>query len=189
VGCSAVAAPLVSPMLHPIDAPTGLGFRRVPSCNQLSPPVAGGLDYGTQLCASRTPLLSPAAEATVSQAPITRLSLPGAYCAQAATSPSSTPAISPPPMDPQSRPLAKPAQLGSSLGVASVDAKTHGGESFVPDACITVLSDGSGGGSLPRIANLRTGCSDGLLLLSTTACVVARDTTLQSLPPAKRLKA
>ena len=39
----------------------------------------------------------------------------------------------------------------------------------------------------PRIANLKSGCSDGLLLLSATACLVARDAaSVIGTPPAKR---
>jgi len=52
---------------------------------------------------------------------------------------------------------------------------------------ITVLSSGPGGGALPRIADLRTGCSDGLLLLSSTACVLSRVAPLDQ-PTAKRQK-
>lgn len=39
---------------------------------------------------------------------------------------------------------------------------------------IQVLDEGTPGAALPRIANLSQGCSDGLLLLSATACLVQR---------------
>ena len=51
--------------------------------------------------------------------------------------------------------------------------------------------------ALPNIANLKSGCSDGLLLLSSTAYLVARDAPSQGAeafdssvtPPAKRARA
>lgn len=52
---------------------------------------------------------------------------------------------------------------------------------------ITVLSSGPGGGALPRIADLRSSCTDGLLLLSSTAYVLSRDVPFDP-PKAKRQK-
>lgn len=53
---------------------------------------------------------------------------------------------------------------------------------------ITVLPGASA--ALPRIANLKSGCTDGLLLLSSTACIVARDSHASIVdPPAKRMRA
>lgn len=52
--------------------------------------------------------------------------------------------------------------------------------------------------ALPRIADLKSGCTDGLLLLSATACVVARETGIvhphtdmphNDMPPPKRARA
>ena len=53
---------------------------------------------------------------------------------------------------------------------------------------VSVLPGGAS--ALPRIANLKSGCSDGLLLLSATACLVARDAaSIIGTPPAKRARA
>jgi len=71
--------------------------------------------------------------------------------------------------------------VGAAAPAAAYDAP--GASSPQP---VTLLPCGSA--VLPRIANLKSGCSDGLMLLSCVSCLVARDGTspLTGRPSAKR---
>jgi len=167
----------------------GTSLPRVPSCNLLGP-SAVEVDACALTAARRSPtpgrgghFCAPAADAA---APWTASSTPSVSPIPVLTSVSPSVRPSPAP-DCQQLHLLAPA---TATPVAPHPPVPHASaSSSSSSACITVLSEGTcGGAALPRIANLRTGCSDGLLLLSSTACIVARDTQ-QGLPPPKRLKA
>jgi len=61
------------------------------------------------------------------------------------------------------------------LPIPTVTVPVASSESAASSPSNHVLHTQSQGRSLPRIANLSQGCADGLLLLSATACLIARD--------------
>jgi len=101
--------------------------------------------------------------------------------------PSEVPALMQAPLPPG---MALPPRARNALQVRllGTDAAPSIEAPISPQA-ITIVDSGTHGATLPRIANLTKGCSDGLLLLSATACLVARDTeTSDTTPPAKRAR-
>ena len=93
---------------------------------------------------------------------------------------------------PASRALPTASELTVSVPLSSpcTTPILKGQEPSSPQA-ITILQDGAPGAMLPRIANLSQGCADGMLLLSATACLVARSSHEANDAPssAKRLRA
>jgi len=84
--------------------------------------------------------------------------------------------------------LAPTPEPSDALAPCSRSVDPSGGLELRAPQAVTVIDDGSSGRALPRIANLRQGCSDGLLLLSATACVVSRGSCTDAPHSAKRPK-
>ena len=79
----------------------------------------------------------------------------------------------------------------ASMSASPTPSRPSLTDSDVRHQPITILPGGATP-LLPNIANLKSGCSDGLLLLSSTAFLVARDDqggAADATPPAKRAKA